>query len=157
MLSDRIVSFGENVRPAERRLNTFFGRKSVKFVISGIAAVAFTFLSGYYWVTAGHEGVGMYILSGLMFFLMFAALGGFFANIGKGGFKRYVVADIAAAAIFTLTTPVLALFYGHDLEIVYAKFFSMYLYGVTENLLCFGITAALSISLGHFVLHRKKR
>lgn len=155
MLSDRIIVLGENIKPKEARFTEFFNRKAVRLTISGITAAAFTFLSGYYCVDIGHMTLGKCILGGLIFFVMFTALGSFFANVGKGGIKKYAAASITAAAVFILTMHVWEMFCNLDLEVVHERFLSLYLYGLGENLLLFGIPAALSITLGFFALRGK--
>ncbi|MDE7361119.1 MAG: hypothetical protein K2N38_04225 [Oscillospiraceae bacterium] len=155
MLSDRIIILGDNIKPKEARFTEFFNRKAVRLTISGIAAAAFTFLSGYYCVEVNYYTIGKWVLGGLIFFVMFTALGSFFANVGKGGIKKYAAANITAAAVFILTMHVWEMFCNLDLEVVHERFLSLYLYGLGENLLLFGIPAALSITLGFFALRGK--
>lgn len=166
MLSKKIISFGNAIEPKEKQIiafwGNFFGNRNVKIIVSGVIAVIFAALGinycvhdyGYNYMTTACY----HFLGGLIFYIMFIGIGEFFANIRKFTFKKYVIADIAALVLLVPPVTALDIFCAVDLELIYTygQFPSLFLRGMTFNLLWFGIPAVLSIVFGRLVLHGKK-
>lgn len=159
MLSDIIIVMGENIKPVEKRFTDFLNRKAVRLTVCGVAAPVFAYF-GICYALSGYSALSAYIANAVLFFIMFTALGGFFANIGSGEtkckIKRYAAVDAAVAAVLILILPIFQMLCCLDLEIVQRSYYSLYLYGLGENLLFIGITAVLSVTLGFFILRGKK-
>lgn len=161
MLSDKMIVCGEKLKPNEQRIRGFFGKKTVKLLISGIIAAAFIILTLFFTIkvvpSVTANRILAYIICGLIFLVMFVGIGEFFANIGIPAYKKYAISDIVAMAVVMPAAIILSLFCNVDLEWFYANLWQTIWRGLAEGLLWFGIPLALSLILGRFAFHRKKR
>jgi len=159
MLSDKMITCGEALKPNEEKIRGFLGKKPVKLAICGAISAVFIYLTFYFSIHIAPVNsinrVLAYILGGLIFLVMFIGIGNFFANIGKPSIKKYVIADATAMVVIMPTVTVLTYFCSCDLEWLYSNFWSVIWGGLAEGLVWFGIPMALSILFGRFAIHKK--